>query len=179
MHHSIGASELSLADFVNLCASLSAGPDACSCARGEFEAVMIVLIVEDQAIAAINLAVELETAGHTVIGPASHCESAIALAREHRPALALVDISLQSPQDGVPLARTLKELGVPSLFLTAQPEAARANTDAALGLIEKPYITRDVRDSLDVVAAVLAGRKPATYTSALELFRPPRHGAGD
>lgn len=85
--------------------------------------------------------------------------------------MALVDISLEDVQDGVSLARRLKELGVPSLLLTAQPETARANVDAAIGLIEKPYTDRDVRESLEVVAAVLAGRKPATYNSALELFR--------
>lgn len=135
---------------------------------------MIVLIVEDEAIVAINLALELEEAGHTVIGPACRSETAMQLAREHQPTLALVDISIEQPQDGIALARTLKELGVPSLFLTGQPEAARANPDAALGLIEKPYTTWSVNESLEVVAAVLAGRKPTTYTSALELFRPPR-----
>jgi len=134
---------------------------------------MIVLIVEDEAIVAINLALELETAGHTIIGPVARCESAIELARERRPALALVDISLDEPCDGIALARMLKELDIPSLFLTAQPEAARANADAALGLIAKPYTTRDVSESMEVLAAVLAGRKPTSYCSALELFRQP------
>lgn len=85
---------------------------------------MIILIVEDEPIVAINLAIELEAAGHTVIGPVATSLEALALARQHLPWLALVDITLDGRADGVELARMLRQLGIPSLFLSAQPDEA-------------------------------------------------------
>jgi DNA-binding NarL/FixJ family response regulator len=138
---------------------------------------MVVLIVEDEAISAIGLALELEAAGHIVIGPAATHAGAILLARAERPALALVDIDLQQNENGIDIARTLQQLGVPSVFLTAQPDEARANADAAVGLIQKPCDLDAVSRSLQIVMDVLDGRAPPAHTSPLELFG-RSHGHG-
>lgn len=131
---------------------------------------MVVLIVEDDTLVAIHLAQELTAAGHTVVGPTAHSGTAIELALGHRPALALVDITPERPRDGVLLARTLQQLGIPSVFLSAQHNVARANSDAALGLIAKPYALQSIRESLQIVEAMLAGHAPPKDTGALELF---------
>jgi two-component system, response regulator PdtaR len=132
---------------------------------------MIILVVEDEPIVAINLAIELEAAGHTVIGPVATSLEALALARQHLPWLALVDITLDGRADGIELARMLRQLGIPSLFLSAQPDEAHANKDAALGFIAKPYAAASVCDSLGIVAEMLAGHTLPAHTGVPEVFR--------
>lgn len=72
---------------------------------------MIVLIVEDEPIIAISLALVVESAGHTIIGPVRTRLEALELCGKHRPTLALLDINLEGRFDGVQLARTLQQQG--------------------------------------------------------------------
>jgi len=132
---------------------------------------MNILIVEDEPIIAINLAIVLELAGHSIIGPARTMQAATALCGQHRPTLALVDINLEGRADGVDFARTLKQQGIPSIFLSAQHAHALANKDAALGFIAKPYTAANICESLDIVATMLAGHNPPAQTGVLEVFR--------
>lgn len=131
---------------------------------------MIVLIVEDEPIIAISLALVVESAGHSIIGPARTSIDAIELCRQQRPTLALVDINLEGRFEGIQLARTLQQQGIPSVFLSARHAQALANRDAALGFIAKPYTATNVCESLDVVASILAGRTPPAQTGVLEMF---------
>jgi hypothetical protein len=93
------------------------------------------------------------------------------------PGLALVDITLDGREEGIALARRLKsEMSIASIFLTAQPMLARENADAALGLIEKPYLPEIVSRAIAVIDEVLHGRAAHCSASALEWFgqsRPP------
>lgn len=132
---------------------------------------MDILIVEDEPIIAISLAVVLESAGHTIIGPVRTRLEAVELCRKHRPTIALLDINLEGRFDGIELARSLQQQGIPSVFLSAQHAQALANRDAALGFIAKPYTAANVCDSLEIVAAMLAGRAPPAQTGVLEVFR--------
>lgn len=121
-------------------------------------APMIILVAENEALVAVTLALQLEAAGHRVLGPASTVDHAAALAVEERPDLALVDIDLHHQGDGVVLARELQERWrVPSFFMTGRPEVARAAADAALGVISKPYDLADIDDSLLVAASIING----------------------
>jgi CheY-like chemotaxis protein len=132
---------------------------------------MDILIVEDEPIIAISLAVVLESAGHTIIGPVRTRLEAVELCRKQRPTIALLDINLEGRFDGIELARSLQQQGIPSVFLSAQHAQALANRDAALGFIAKPYTAANVCDSLEIVAAMLAGRAPPAQTGVLEVFR--------
>ena len=49
-----------------------------------------ILIVEDEAIVAMDLAGKLERLGYTVLGPVDRGEEAIELARQHRPSLPVI-----------------------------------------------------------------------------------------
>jgi CheY-like chemotaxis protein len=135
---------------------------------------MRVLVVEDQALTALAVVLELERAGYQTCGPAYTTSEALALARAHRPKVALVDISLEEPGAGIELAERLHaEFGIDILFMTSQVELARANAHSALGLIAKPFALNDVPESVDVVAS-LSDRESAETASkvpeGLELF---------
>jgi two-component system, response regulator PdtaR len=137
---------------------------------------MLILVAEDEALVACTLVLQLQGAGHRVLGPASSLEQAERLARNEQPDLALVDIDLHQQGDGVKLARSLINLGVPSLFMTGRPWAARAAADAALGVIAKPYNPEDIDESVAIVESMLKGGAAPTSSlpPSLELF-PQRH----
>ena len=135
---------------------------------------MQVLLVEDEPIVAEDAAEMLREAGHQVAGPATTVDEAVRLAQETRADLALVDINLCGAEEGPRLARALWALfGVPSLFVTAQPEQARQHRDAAVGVLCKPYAAGELVQSVPVAKAVAAGEEPRSWRPRnLELFRP-------
>ena len=65
---------------------------------------MRVLIVEDDQVTAKNLEAILRRRGFLVVGPAPTAETALAMAREEVPQLALIDVGLHSIDGGIILA---------------------------------------------------------------------------
>ena len=135
---------------------------------------MQVLVVEDEPIIAADTIEMLREAGHEVAGPATSVEDAVRLAEETRADLALVDINLEGHEEGPRLARALRALfGVPSLFVTAQPEQARQHRDAAVGVLAKPFAAGELVQSVPVARAVAEGQEPRSWRPRnLELFYP-------
>jgi two-component system, response regulator PdtaR len=131
---------------------------------------MLILMVEDEPIAAMSATWELEEAGHRVLEAASTIEQALRLARKHRPDLALVDIDLQGTGDGVELARQLREMDIPAVFVSAQDSLANQNSQLALGIIGKPYNPADIPRSVAVIRALLRGEVLPPLPRALHLF---------
>ncbi|HEY8618106.1 response regulator [Phenylobacterium sp.] len=132
---------------------------------------MLVLVVEDEPMIAASIEWELLDAGYDVLGPASSVAEAERLAAEHRPDLALVDINLAGHDEGVALARDLKaRLGVPSVFVTGQLAQARQASDAALGVLTKPFHFDALVETVPVAAALARGRRPARLPRGLEVF---------
>ena len=62
-------------------------------------------MVEDDFLIGLQTVAALADAGFNVIGTATTAEEAIALAKAHRPSLAVMDIRLASERDGVDAAR--------------------------------------------------------------------------
>lgn len=113
---------------------------------------MRVLVVEDQALTALAVVLELERAGYQTCGPAYTTAEALALARMHQPNVALVDISLEKPLAGIELADRLhSELGMDVIFITSQVELAREHADSAVGVIGKPFALGDVPESVAAI----------------------------
>ena len=132
---------------------------------------MIILVAEDEAIIALALKLDLDLAGHQVLGPAADVDEALQLATERRPDLGLIDLHLRSGGDGLRLARALKEQwSVPCLLLSAYTVEARTASDVAVGLIGKPYELDEVVEAVAAIGELLAGRRPARMPRRLELF---------
>lgn len=79
-----------------------------------------VLVVEDEIIVGMDLAVSLEDAGFGVVGPFASCDAAMqALANRSAPVQAgVLDINLGDTATSAPIAERLTELGVPFVFLS-------------------------------------------------------------
>ncbi|MET0533933.1 MAG: response regulator [Steroidobacter sp.] len=133
---------------------------------------MLILIVEDEPIAALSTIAELEHAGHKTLGPASTLEEGLELARTGHPTLALVDIDLACKGDGLELAKRLQEMHIASVFVSAQTRTALDNCSLALGVIGKPYNPADLPSSIAVISAILEGRvvPPPAVPHTLQLF---------
>jgi two-component system, response regulator PdtaR len=108
----------------------------------------ILLIVEDQILLAMGLRDELEDSGYRVLDLAVGHQQALSLARALKPDLALVNIDLADGDDGVALARDLKALGIPVLFISGQPDRARLAKAVGVASLSKPY------SGAEMVAAV-------------------------
>ena len=82
-----------------------------------------VLIIEDEAIIAMDLQQLVESAGHAVVGIAASEDEAVAIAERERPSLVLADINLGHGGDGTSaVERILARQSAPVIFVTAYPE---------------------------------------------------------
>jgi two-component system, response regulator PdtaR len=112
-----------------------------------------ILIVEDEALIASYIQEVLEESGFAVAGIASSGPEAIALVSTAKPDLALVDIKLAGPMDGIEVARLMQtRFNVPSIFLSGlcDPETtARAQAASPLGFLEKPFRPSQVFNALE------------------------------
>jgi DNA-binding NarL/FixJ family response regulator len=105
-----------------------------------------ILLVEDDYLVALDLEHCLTDAGFEVVGIARTADEALMLAALHKPALAVMDVRLAGPRDGVDAAIDLvTRLRVRSIFATAHADASiqeRAAHANPLGWLQKPYSPR-------------------------------------
>ncbi|HXH52120.1 MAG TPA: response regulator [Sphingomicrobium sp.] len=115
-------------------------------------AVPKALIVEDEALIATSLESILESAGCEVVGWATDCDEARALAAAHNPNFAIVDIQLRGGEDGIALAAELhEERGITIVFVTAQTDPVtveRAKSVPHHAYVSKPYTAERILTAL-------------------------------
>jgi CheY-like chemotaxis protein len=82
-----------------------------------------VLIIEDEALIAMDLESLVESLGHKVLGIARTHKEAVSLALARRPGLILADIQLADKSSGLEAVNELlQSFEVPVVFITAYPE---------------------------------------------------------
>ena len=110
-----------------------------------------VLIIEDEAIIAMDLESLVADAGHEVMGIARTRDGASALASTTRPDLILADIQLADRSSGIDAVNDLlgRYGAVPAIFITAFPERllSGARPEPAF-LIAKPFEEEQVRTAI-------------------------------
>jgi CheY-like chemotaxis protein len=111
-----------------------------------------ILIVEDEALIAAYIQDVLEESGFTIAGVASSGPEAMSLASAEAPDLALVDIKLAGPMDGIEVAQLMRSrFNVHSIFLSGMCDVAtmeRAKSAAPLGFLQKPFRPSQVFNAL-------------------------------
>lgn len=100
------------------------------------------VIVEDEAIIAADLADKLTRSGYAISGVFSHGEAAIDHIRDRLPDLVLMDIHLPGSLDGVETAEIIRrEFDLPIIFLTAHSDKTtleRVKLTEPFGCLLKP-----------------------------------------
>ncbi len=112
-----------------------------------------ILIVEDEALVAMELKSRLTQMGWEVAGIAFGVE-AIEIARETRPDLLLTDIHLKDGADGIEVAQKIcEEMDIPVVFLTAYSDnetVSKAKSVTPFGYIIKPVENRELQITIDM-----------------------------
>lgn len=130
-----------------------------------------ILIIEDEALVAMELRFVLEDLGHAVVGIASDALTARSLVRETDVDLALVDIHLSDGPTGIELGRELgQEIGVTVLFMTANPGMVRQGVAGTIGVLSKPTDERAVQTAVDYALRRRTGQPVQYAPPQLQLF---------
>jgi DNA-binding NarL/FixJ family response regulator len=115
-----------------------------------------VLIAEDEPIVRLDLAELLRAAGFDVCAEARNGDEAVALAREHRPDAAILDVRMPA-LDGIEAARRIyAERPLPILMLTAYSDRRTVESAIAAGAFTyfvKPFTESDLVPALRAAIA--------------------------
>jgi CheY-like chemotaxis protein len=100
-----------------------------------------VLIIEDEALIALDLEGLVDNLGHRVIGVARTRNQALEIAKTQRPGLVLADIQLADGSSGLDAVNDiLNSFQVPVIFITAYPERfLTGERPEPAFLVSKPY----------------------------------------
>ncbi|WP_293825754.1 response regulator [uncultured Brevundimonas sp.] len=130
-----------------------------------------ILIIEDEALVAMELRFILEDLGHQVVGVAATARAARDLVRENDVDLALVDIHLSDGPTGIALGRELgQDMGVSVLFMTANPGMVREGVAGAIGALSKPTDEQAVETAVDYALRRRHGQSVEYAPPGLQLF---------
>lgn len=113
-----------------------------------------ILIVEDEAIIAQDIALTLKNAGYSVAGIAHNAEKAIEILNNTPPALALLDIQINGNINGLMLASIIKDqYKLPFIFLTSftdEDTLEKVKELKAAGYIIKPFDARELTVNVEL-----------------------------
>ena len=110
-----------------------------------------ILVAEDEALIRMDLVEMLQEAGYTVVAQATNGEEAIALATEHRPDLAILDVKMPI-LDGISAAEKIISIA-PVLMLTAFSQrelVERARDAGVMAYVVKPFTIGDLVPAIEI-----------------------------
>jgi PAS domain S-box-containing protein len=127
-----------------------------------------IMIVEDDAITAMDIEKHLKNLGYGVSAKVSYGEDSIQEAKENTPDLVLMDVVLKGEVDGIEAAEKIRtQFDIPVIFLTAHADKERlkrAKLSMPYGYILKPFEERALKVAIEMglyVAKVDVERKQA------------------
>jgi response regulator NasT len=110
-----------------------------------------ILVAEDEALIRMDLVEMLQEAGYIVVAQAANGEEAIALATEHRPDLAILDVKMPI-LDGISAAEKIISIA-PVLMLTAFSQrelVERARDAGVMAYVVKPFTIGDLVPAIEI-----------------------------
>ena len=102
-----------------------------------------VLIVEDEPLVAMELAMEIEDAGGLPLGPATSCEQALSMIARENPDVALLDGNLNGERI-TPVADELAARATPFAFVSGYDREHLPENHAQRPMIAKPFMGSEV-----------------------------------
>ena len=113
-----------------------------------------IIIIEDEAIVAMDLESRLKKLGYTVAGIYGNSEKALNYLEVHTPDLILCDINIGGDKDGIEVAMYVKQnKRVPLIFVTALSDRKtleQARKALPYGYIVKPYEDSDILSAIEM-----------------------------
>jgi CheY-like chemotaxis protein len=134
-------------------------------------------LAEDDAMLADCLAETLQDDGHVVCGIAATVAEAVALARLHRPDIAILDMQMRRGERGSDIADQLAasddlgQMGI--LYVTGGAERVQREARVGHACLGKPYNQTDLIAALDIVRDIARdGGSTRPLPRRLHLLRP-------
>lgn len=132
-------------------------------------AIHRILIVEDEPLVAFDNEHFLREAGYEVVATVDNVGDALKIISTEQIDLVLSDIKLRGGGDGVDVARSAADRGVPVLFVSAYcPEEAQ---NFGIGCLAKPYSDKMLKSALEALDSSLRGKKLKRVPAGLSLYQ--------
>lgn len=139
--------------------------------QGGGQSAVKILVVEDDPLVGPAIRAILESGGHEVIGPCRDAAKALRRAVRERPDLAVVDFNLAGGEDGLSLARKLRDLhAVPSLVVSGYAHRAVEAREVAVGFLHKPFSPLELAGAVRWVEEVVGGLPMLPASSTVGVF---------
>ena len=133
-----------------------------------------ILVIEDEALVALQLQADLESAGHKVVGPARSLQAGMSLVDREEIDVALIDVSL-GRETSAPIADRLLARNVPFAFVTGYSDTAMLPEHLrAMPRLIKPYGLSDVQR---ILAGLLDEATPPVLRPNSGHLTSPRTGS--
>lgn len=111
-----------------------------------------ILVAEDESLIRLDIVETLKEAGYDVVADAGDGEEALALATEHEPELAVLDVKMPK-LDGISVAQKLQEMSIPVVMLTSFSDTdlvQRATEAGAMAYVVKPFGANDLLPAIQI-----------------------------
>ena len=127
-----------------------------------------ILIVEDEALLAMDLEAMVEDTGHSVVAEASSLPDVARLTDTLDPAIAFVDIQLAKGSSGLDVARLIGRRWPDTIivFVTANPLHIPQDFAGAHGVIAKPFSRTGLISAMHYIAESVIDPPPASAQPA-------------
>lgn len=113
-----------------------------------------ILVVEDEALFANKLEMQIDKLGHTLIGVVDNSDAALELVETHHVDLILMDIFIEGKYDGIELAEMIqKRKDIAILYITSQQDNMsfkRASRTDPVGYLLKPFSDIQLQRSIEL-----------------------------
>jgi CheY-like chemotaxis protein len=114
-----------------------------------------IVIVEDEAIIAMENKTGLKNAGHEIVAVVSAAPEAIKAFEEKKPDLILMDIIIKGAMDGIEVMIEIrKQSTIPVLFLTGNADAKtkqRLSTISNSSHLSKPFLAKEMIEKVNAL----------------------------
>lgn len=137
-----------------------------------------ILIVEDEALLAMDLQLLMEDLGHIVVADAASLFDVQAMNDNLQPDLALVDIQLAQGTSGLDVCRLLRRRWANTLvvFVTSNPGKIPSDYEGGHGVIQKPFSKNGILSAMRYLEEGLydpppVSPRPASFVAAPALER--------
>lgn len=107
----------------------------------------LILVLDDEPLIAMQLEIELESAGYAVLGPAYDVPTALDLIIKQKPDAAILDINLRG-ETSESVASALRKEGVPFIYCTGNADTSHFPKELQSKCLNKPFQQRALKSAL-------------------------------
>jgi DNA-binding response OmpR family regulator len=127
-----------------------------------------ILVVESELATGLDLVMEIEQFGHEAVGLTDRADEALEIGYLLRPDVALIEIGIPGPLDGIHTAYLLRRaFDIPAILIASsidQSTFARAQEVFPVGYLSKPHTSQELKAGIELALRQTGKRKVVRRT---------------